>query len=172
MSAWAPPAYLFYNIIFMVALFWTIHSRDSIDGALMVWFSIYVHMYIQIVTYSCWWSCDLMVVDTSHIFYRLPSSTCLRWSLTLSLLLATSVNTVSKRETPQFWLNCYIFSVLGGWSGSFAIINFLARPFSIILLHREFNDRGGMMMSGSVFPTTQQRSYEDIDRTPNQSLPA
>ncbi|XP_055585977.1 type-1 angiotensin II receptor-associated protein-like [Uranotaenia lowii] len=29
---WLPSAYLFYNIIYMAALFWSIHCRESIDA--------------------------------------------------------------------------------------------------------------------------------------------
>ncbi|XP_049290336.1 type-1 angiotensin II receptor-associated protein-like [Anopheles funestus] len=31
-SAWLPSAYLFYNLLYMVALFWAIHCRESIDA--------------------------------------------------------------------------------------------------------------------------------------------
>ncbi|XP_037937407.1 uncharacterized protein LOC119671019 [Teleopsis dalmanni] len=59
---------------------------------------------------------------------------------------------------------------MNGWAVAFSIINLLVRPVSVILLYREFNSRGGSMQTGSVFPTTQQRSYQDIDR-PAQSTP-
>lgn len=32
MGRWLPPAYLFYNVLFMVALMWAIHSRESVDA--------------------------------------------------------------------------------------------------------------------------------------------
>ncbi|TMW40520.1 hypothetical protein DOY81_014400, partial [Sarcophaga bullata] len=57
------------------------------------------------------------------------------------------------------------------WAITFAIINLILRPISVILLYREYNARGGS--TGSVFPTTsttQQRSYQDIDRT-TQTVP-
>uniref|UniRef100_A0A182QZ94 Angiotensin II receptor-associated protein n=1 Tax=Anopheles farauti TaxID=69004 RepID=A0A182QZ94_9DIPT len=31
-SSWLPSAYLFYNLLFLVALFWAIHCRESIDA--------------------------------------------------------------------------------------------------------------------------------------------
>lgn len=51
----------------------------------------------------------------------------------------------------------------GIFSLIFAIINLVARPFSLILLNRELTDRGG-----SFLPTTNrvQQTYEDIDRNP------
>lgn len=47
MSSWAPPAYLFYNLLFIVSLFWSIHARDSIDAALMVGGCLCDEMMIQ-----------------------------------------------------------------------------------------------------------------------------
>lgn len=32
LSHWLPPAYMFYNILFMVALMWAIHCRESVDA--------------------------------------------------------------------------------------------------------------------------------------------
>ncbi|KAM7346262.1 type-1 angiotensin II receptor-associated protein isoform 2-T2 [Cochliomyia hominivorax] len=61
--------------------------------------------------------------------------------------------------------------LMNAWAITFAIINLILRPISVILLYREFNTRGGT--TGSVFPTTstqQQRSYQDIDR-PTQTVP-
>ncbi|XP_050099343.1 uncharacterized protein LOC126579788 [Anopheles aquasalis] len=31
-GAWLPSAYLFYNILFVIALFWAIHCRESTDA--------------------------------------------------------------------------------------------------------------------------------------------
>lgn len=56
------------------------------------------------------------------------------------------------------------------WSLIFAIVNVIARPFSLILLHREMVDRGGSINVSTVYPTTTQRNYEDIDH-PKQSVP-
>lgn len=67
-------------------------------------------------------------------------------------------------------LNFNLFSIKEGWSAAFAIINLVARPFSLMLLHRELVERGGNFLGDATLPTTSQRSYEDIDR-PNQSVP-
>lgn len=68
-------------------------------------------------------------------------------------------------------LRCIVLPPLSdGWAVAFAIINLLVRPVSVILLYREFNTRGGSLQTGSVFPTTTQRSYQDIDR-PTQPVP-
>lgn len=32
MGHWLPPAYLFYNVLFMVTLMWAIHCRESVDA--------------------------------------------------------------------------------------------------------------------------------------------
>lgn len=32
LSHWQPPAYLFYNVLFMVSLMWAVHSRESVDA--------------------------------------------------------------------------------------------------------------------------------------------
>lgn len=37
-----PPAYTFYNLLFMVALFWTQHSKESVDAIHMVYSRICV----------------------------------------------------------------------------------------------------------------------------------
>lgn len=61
-------------------------------------------------------------------------------------------------------------NITDAWSIVFAIVNVIARPFSLILLHREMVDRGGSINVSTVYPTTTQRSYEDIDH-PKQSVP-
>ncbi|XP_001354837.1 type-1 angiotensin II receptor-associated protein [Drosophila miranda] len=67
------------------------------------------------------------------------------------------------------------FHFMNGWAIAFSIINLILRPVSVALLYREFNTRGGSLQTGSVFPTSQQRSYQDIDRptqpTPTNSQP-
>ncbi|CRL04403.1 CLUMA_CG017489, isoform A [Clunio marinus] len=32
LSHWLPPAYMFYNILFLVSILWAIHSRESVDA--------------------------------------------------------------------------------------------------------------------------------------------
>lgn len=58
----------------------------------------------------------------------------------------------------------------------FSIVNLAARPFALIVLHRELSDRGGTISFGSVYPAGDQQrqptAYEDIDRVPNQSVPS
>ncbi|XP_055681775.1 type-1 angiotensin II receptor-associated protein-like [Lutzomyia longipalpis] len=117
LSNWSPQAYIFYNVFFMVSLFWALHSKESVDAVYM----------------------------------------------------ATLIDAVS------FFLDlfCIIgyFSAHNPWSVTFAIINLVARPFSTLLLQRELTERGGSLNPAAIFPTTEQRSYEDIDRTTNQSVP-
>ncbi|GAB0087243.1 uncharacterized protein DMENIID0001_015360 [Sergentomyia squamirostris] len=116
LSSWSPPAFLFYNVIFMICLFWALHAKESVD----------------------------------------------------SVYMATIINAGS------FFLDlfCIIgyFSAHNWWSVTFAIINLVARPFTTILLQRELTERGGSLNPAAIFPTTEQRSYEDIDRN-TQSVP-
>lgn len=64
-----------------------------------------------------------------------------------------------------------IVLILDIWSIIFSIVNLIARPFSLLILHRELVDRGGSFSTQTVFPApTQQRSYQDIDR-PTQQVP-
>jgi hypothetical protein len=56
------------------------------------------------------------------------------------------------------------------------IVNMAARPFSLILLHKELVDRGGDFVLVSVIPTNPNnaartpRNYQDIDG--RQSVPS
>ncbi|EDW86303.1 type-1 angiotensin II receptor-associated protein isoform X1 [Drosophila tropicalis] len=113
---WGHGGYEFSNFLFMIALFWTMHSKDSIES-------------VQ----------TALVIDASCIFFDLV------------------------------FIIVY-FSSMNGWAITFSIINLILRPVSVALLYREFNTRGGTLQTGSVFPTTQQRSYQDIDR-PTQPTP-
>ncbi|XP_065363701.1 type-1 angiotensin II receptor-associated protein [Calliphora vicina] len=117
LGMWGHGAYEFYNFLFMIAMFWTMHSKDSVDA---------VHI--------------ALVIDTSSIFFDI-----------VSIIIHANL--------------------MNGWAIAFAIINLILRPISVVLLYREFNTRSGA--TGSVFPTTsttQQRSYQDIDR-PTQTVP-
>ena len=57
------------------------------------------------------------------------------------------------------------------------IVNMAARPFTLILLHKELVDRGGDFVLVSVIPTNPNnatrtpRNYQDIDNT-RQSVPS
>jgi hypothetical protein len=54
----------------------------------------------------------------------------------------------------------------GAWSIIFAVINMAARPFSLVLLHKELTDRGGDFVLVNVVTTNNtrtQRNYQDID---------
>ncbi|EDW00118.1 type-1 angiotensin II receptor-associated protein [Drosophila grimshawi] len=121
LGSWGHGAYEFYNFLFIIALFWTIHSKDSIEA-------------VQ----------TALVINTSSIFFDIVSI----------------INS---------------FDFMNGWAIAFSIINLVLRPVSVALLYREFNTRGGSLQGVSVFPTTQQRSYQDIDRptqpTPTNSQP-
>jgi hypothetical protein len=120
---WAPSAYLFYNILFMVSLMWSIHSRESTDA-------------IQCAA----------AIDFSSFFF--------------DLILIVS-----------------FFPSTGGiWSVIFAVFNMIARPFSLILLHKELVDRGGDFVLVNVVTQPNNartpRNYQDIDGsrpTPPQS---
>uniref|UniRef100_A0A1A9WA74 Type-1 angiotensin II receptor-associated protein n=1 Tax=Glossina brevipalpis TaxID=37001 RepID=A0A1A9WA74_9MUSC len=116
MLGWSNGAYEFYNFLFIISMFWTMHSKDSIEP-------------VQ----------TALIIDASSIFFDIV---CI----------------------------VVMFHTSNGWAITFQIINLLIRPVSVILLYREFNARGGNMQTGSVFPTTQQRSYQDIDR-PVQTEP-
>ncbi|XP_073834235.1 type-1 angiotensin II receptor-associated protein [Musca autumnalis] len=116
MGMWGHGAYEFYNFLFIIAMFWTMHSKDSVEA-------------IQAA----------LIIDTSSIFFDM---------VTIIIM----------------------FHAMNGWAVAFSIINLLIRPVSVILLYREFNTRGGSLQTGSVFPTTTQRSYQDIDR-PTQPVP-
>ncbi|KAH8420440.1 hypothetical protein KR009_010324 [Drosophila setifemur] len=116
LGTWGHGAYEFYNFLFMIALFWTMHSKDSTEA-------------VQTAT----------VINASSIFFDL-----------VSIIL--------------------YFGTMNGWAIAFSIINLILRPVSVALLFREFFARGGTLQTGSVFPTTQQRSYQDIDR-PTQPTP-
>uniref|UniRef100_A0A1L8DKD8 Putative angiotensin 2 type i receptor-associated protein n=2 Tax=Nyssomyia neivai TaxID=330878 RepID=A0A1L8DKD8_9DIPT len=117
LSNWSPQAYIFYNVFFMVSLFWSLHSKESVDA-------VYMATLIDAVSFIL----DLICI----IGY---------------------------------------FSAHTPWSVTFAIINLVVRPFSTLLLQRELTERGGSLNPAAIFPTTEQRSYEDIDRTTNQSVP-
>ncbi|KAH8387734.1 hypothetical protein KR093_009223 [Drosophila rubida] len=116
LGSWGHGAYEFYNFLFIISLFWTIHSKDSIEA-------------VQ----------TALVINASSIFFDL-----------VSIIVS--------------------FNYMNGWAVAFSIINLILRPVSVALLYREFNTRGGSLQGGSVFPTTQQRSYQDIDR-PTQPTP-
>ncbi|XP_014102317.1 type-1 angiotensin II receptor-associated protein [Bactrocera oleae] len=121
LGTWGHGAYEFYNFLFIIAMFWTMHCKESIEAAQVA-----------------------LVINVSSIFFDLI---------------------------------CIIvyFDFMNGWAVAFSIINLVLRPITIILLYREFNSRGGSLQTGSVFPTTQQRTYQDIDRptqpTPTNSQP-
>ncbi|XP_064547246.1 uncharacterized protein LOC135434570 [Drosophila montana] len=121
MGKWGHGAYEFYNFLFIIAMFWTIQCKESIEA-------------VQ----------TALVINVCSIFFDLVS---------------TIVN----------------FDYMNGWAIAFCIINLVVRPVSVALLYREFNTRGGSLQTGSVFPTNQQRSYQDIDRptqpTPTNSQP-
>ncbi|XP_034102861.1 type-1 angiotensin II receptor-associated protein [Drosophila nasuta] len=121
LGSWGHGAYEFYNFLFIISLFWTIHSKDSVEA-------------VQ----------TALVINASSIFFDL-----------VSIIVS--------------------FNYMNGWAVAFSIINLILRPVSVALLYREFNTRGGSLQGGSVFPTTQQRSYQDIDRptqpTPTNSQP-
>ncbi|KAH8321186.1 hypothetical protein KR074_012264 [Drosophila pseudoananassae] len=121
LGRWDQGAYVFYNFLFIIAMFWTMHSKDSIEA-------------IQ----------TALVINASSIFFDI-----------VSIVIC--------------------FKFMNGWAVAFSIINLILRPVSVALLYREFNTRGGSLQTGSVFPTSQQRSYQDIDRptqpTPTNSQP-
>ncbi|XP_067639183.1 type-1 angiotensin II receptor-associated protein isoform X2 [Eurosta solidaginis] len=121
LGTWGHGAYEFYNFLFIIAMFWTIHSKESIEAAQVA-----------------------LVINASSIFFDL-----------ISIIV--------------------YFDFMNGWAVAFSIFNLIIRPFTIILLYREFTSRGGSLQTGSVFPTTQQRTYQDIDRptqpTPTNSQP-
>ncbi|XP_011198934.1 PREDICTED: uncharacterized protein LOC108971305 [Bactrocera latifrons] len=121
LGTWGHGAYEFYNFLFMIAMFWTIHCKESIEAAQVA-----------------------LVINVSSIFFDL-------------------INII------------VYFDFMNGWAVAFSIINLVLRPITVILLYREFNSRGGSLQTGSVFPTTQQRTYQDIDRptqpTPTNSQP-
>lgn len=118
LGSWGHGAYEFYNFLFMIALFWTMHSKESIEAAQTA-----------------------LVINVASIFFDL-----------ICIII--------------------FFQWMNGWAVAFSIINLVIRPVSIILLYREFNARGGSLQTGSVFPTTtQQRSYQDIDRPVQQTVP-
>ncbi|XP_023166486.1 type-1 angiotensin II receptor-associated protein [Drosophila hydei] len=121
LGIWGHGAYEFYNFLFIIAMFWAIHSKDSIEA-------------VQ----------TALVIDALSIFLDI-------------------VNIIIS------------FNFMNGWAVAFTIINLILRPLSVALLYREFNTRGGSLQTGSVFPTNQQRSYQDIDRptqpTPTNSQP-
>ncbi|KAH8244885.1 type-1 angiotensin II receptor-associated protein [Drosophila serrata] len=121
LGSWDHGSFQFYNFLFLIAMFWTMHSKDSIEA-------------VQ----------TALVINASSIFFDL-------------------VNII------------VYFHGMNGWAIAFSIINLILRPVSVALLYREFNTRGGTLQTGSVFPTSQQRSYQDIDRptqpTPTNSQP-
>lgn len=118
LGSWGLGAYVFYNLLFMAALFWTLHSKESIEA-------------IQ----------TALVIDAC--------------SIVLDLICLT-----------------VFFHYMNGWAVVFTIINMILRPLSVLLLYKEYIHRGGAVIpTGSVFPTSQQRSYQDIDRPP-QPVPS
>lgn len=67
------------------------------------------------------------------------------------------------------------------WAIIFAVFNLVARPFSLLLLHKEVVDRGGDFVIVSPLPTNisngsrTPRSYQDIDsprQASGQQLPS
>jgi len=111
---WVPSAYLFYNIIFILTLVWSINSPLSIEA---------IHF--------------ASLIDFASFLFDL-----------LCII----------KNFPDYG---------GVFSLVFAIINLVARPFSLLLLNRELVERGGTFMPSS---NRVQQTYEDIDR-PNQSVP-
>ena len=71
-------------------------------------------------------------------------------------------------------INTPLLFFTDGWTVTFTILNFILRPISGYLLHKEFTERGGIIPTGGqIFPvhaTQQQRTYQDMDR-PNQPIP-
>ncbi|XP_004523929.1 uncharacterized protein LOC101450410 [Ceratitis capitata] len=120
-GTWGHGAYEFYNFLFIIAMFWTMHCKESIEAAQVA-----------------------LVINVSSILFDL-------------ICIIVYFN----------WMN--------GWAMVFSIINLILRPVTVVLLYREFNSRGGSLQTGAVFPTTQQRTYQDIDRptqpTPTNSQP-
>ncbi|XP_055370918.1 uncharacterized protein LOC129605286 isoform X1 [Condylostylus longicornis] len=117
LGTWIPGAYIFYNILFIMSMMWSLHCKDSSEA---------IH--------------TALIINVTSIFFDLI---------------------------------CIIafFSHMNGWVIAFSIINLIIRPFTSILLHRELNERGGVISAPvTIFPAKQQRSYEDIDR-PHQPVP-
>lgn len=118
LGSWGLGAYVFYNLLFMAALIWTLHAKESIEA-------------IE----------SALVIDACSII--------------LDLICLT-----------------VFFHYMNGWAVVFTIINMILRPLSVLLLYREYTHRGGAVIpTGSVFPTSQQRTYQDIDRT-HQTVPS
>lgn len=63
----------------------------------------------------------------------------------------------------------YFPSKGGIFSAIFAIFNLALRPFTLLLLHREFTDRGGSFSMSSESTGNNPANYEDMDR-PRQSF--
>lgn len=124
LGTWGFGSFVFYNLLFMVALFWSIHAKESIEA-----------------------------IETAIVI-----DAC---SIVLDLICLT-----------------VFFHYMNGWAVVFVIINMILRPLSVLLLYKEYSHRGGagVLPTSSVFPTSQQRTYQDIDRThisvpPNNSQP-
>lgn len=66
---WAPPAYLFYNLLFILTLMWTIHSRDSIDAALMVSIPYMLMSEWDADNSNPWWFTQAAVVDLISVIF-------------------------------------------------------------------------------------------------------
>lgn len=141
MGRWLPPAYLFYNVLFMVTLMWAVHSRESVDA-------------IHTVSYF------------RNIFVN---------KILIGFLKAAAINFSS------FFFDLVIiisfFPDFGGiWSTVFAVVNLAARPFSLLLLHKELVDRGGDFVLVSVIPSNPNnartpRNYQDIDGGAARGVP-
>lgn len=117
LGIWLPGAYIFYNLLFIGSLFWTIHCKESVDA---------IHTALLINSLSIFFDLICIIVFFNH---------------------------------------------MNGWVIAFSILNLILRPFTSILLHREFTERGGTMTAPvTIFPAKQQRTYEDMDR-PHQPVP-
>lgn len=143
LSEHLPQAYMFYNLIFMVSLMWSVAMRDSIDSIHTVSVNNYPINFVNSIFFQA------AAINFSSIFF-------------------------------DFVIIISYFGHATVWSIIFAIFNLVARPFSLLLLHKEVVDRGGDFVMVAPLPTNNAngsrtpRSYQDIDspRQGGQSLPS
>ncbi|CAO1391815.1 unnamed protein product [Diamesa hyperborea] len=113
----------------------------------------------------------------AYMFYNILFMVTLMWAIH-SRESVDAIHAASAINMSSFFFDLIIiisfFPNYGGvWSAIFAIVNMAARPFTLLLLHKELVDRGGDFVLVTVPSNNNRtpRNYEDIDRTNNQSVP-
>jgi len=118
-------------------------------------------------------------IPQAYLFYNILFMVSLLWAIHCRESV-DAIHTAAAINFSSFFFDLVLiisfFPEVGGiWSTVFAVVNMVARPFTLLLLHKELVDRGGDFVLVSVIPNNPnngrtQRNYQDIDGT-RQSVP-